>query len=277
MIPDWKKNQVYCSSLLPEQFPTEFDKIKAILKKHSIQFKLLENTKDIWCRDYMPVQLKENNLLQFRYEPSYLKNDLHLQTNPNKVLLPTGFKLLKSMLNIDGGNITCSSTKAILTRRIFKENPTLSSSDILSELKNLLEVEIFLVDDINTDMTGHIDGQIRFVSDESILVNEVALEYKYWQRSFYKMISKSKLTYHEMPWFIPSFKTKKNSSIGSYVNYLQIDNLIIFPIFECQGNKDRESLQVIKRVFPNSTIETININAIADEGGLMNCITWSIS
>lgn len=90
------------------------------------------------------------------------------------------------------------------------------------------------------------------------------------------MIAKSGLAYHEMPWFIPKFKTKKESAIGSYVNYLHLENLIIFTIFQCEGNKDKEALQVIKKLFPNTIVETININTIAEKGGLMNCISWSL-
>jgi len=113
------------------------------------------------------------------------------------------------------------------------------------------------------------------MDNENIVVNQLAGEYKYWQKSFSKMIAESGLNYVEMPWFIPSFKTSKKSAIGSYVNYLHLDDLIIFPIFDCEGNKDDEALEVIHNLFPNHTIEPIIINDIAKQGGLMNCITWT--
>ena len=276
MIPDWNKNQVYFSGLLSEQFPDEFDSITAILKKHGLNFELLENTKDIWARDYMPIQVDESLLVQFRYEPSYLKKDLNRQTDPLNIQLPEGFKRKISALNIDGGNITCSTSKTILTNRIITENPSLSLLEITIELESILNTKVFYVPNIKEDMTGHVDGHLRFIDENTIVVNQLENELNYWQIGFNKMIRKSGLKYHEMPWFIPNFKTSEESAIGSYVNYLHLQNLIVFPIFECEGNKDKEALKLIQQLFPNHIIETININKIAEEGGLMNCITWTI-
>lgn len=276
MIGDYQKNHVYFSSLLPELHPKEYELIISILTKHRIPYDLLENTKDIWCRDYMPVQVDESHLVQFRYEPSYLKDELNIQSEPLTIELPKGLVRKESALNIDGGNITCSKSKTILTDRVIEENPDLSLLEITIELESELNTKVFYVPNIKEDMTGHIDGHLRFVDENTIVVNQLEHEFKYWQNGFREMITKSGLAYHEMPWFIPKFKTKKESAIGSYVNYLHLENLIIFPIFECEGNKDKEALQVIKKLFPNTIIETININAIAEKGGLMNCISWSL-
>ena len=64
---------VYLSELLKERFPESFNRLTSILEKNRVKFCLLKGTKDIWCRDYMPVQTKSGKLVQFRYEPSYLK------------------------------------------------------------------------------------------------------------------------------------------------------------------------------------------------------------
>jgi len=60
------------------------------------------------------------------------------------------------------------------------------------------------------------------------------------------------------------------------VNYLEIGNLIVFPVFELEGNKDEEAFDLISSLYPNKFIERINITDIAIEGGLMNCISWNI-
>ena len=44
----------------------------AALDLFNIKYKLLNNTKDIWARDYMPVKTKSGKYVSFRYEPSYL-------------------------------------------------------------------------------------------------------------------------------------------------------------------------------------------------------------
>jgi agmatine deiminase len=276
MIPDWEKNKVYFSNLLLLQFPDEFRRITLLLDKHNIPFDLLEGTRDIWCRDYMPVQITEKKVVQFEFKPSYLKDEIDLQSIPSEFKIPECFEIEKSTINLDGGNITCSPSKVILTNRIFKENKNLNYSEIKNGIELSLDCSISLVQDVKNDMTGHIDGHLRFIDENSIVVNELSNELKYWQQSFHKMIEESKLKYVEMPWFIPYVKSSPESAVGSYVNYLHLDNLIIFPIFGCNGNKDNEALRVIQTLFPNHQIEPIIINSIAEKGGLMNCITWTV-
>ena len=50
------KEIVYLSELLEERFPDAFNRLTSILKKHGVDYRLLKGTKDIWCRDYMPIQ-----------------------------------------------------------------------------------------------------------------------------------------------------------------------------------------------------------------------------
>ena len=69
------KEIVYLSELLEERYPDSFNRLTSILKKHNVEYRLLKGTKDIWCKDYMPIQNESGKLVQFRYEPSYLKGN----------------------------------------------------------------------------------------------------------------------------------------------------------------------------------------------------------
>ena len=69
------KEVVYLSGLFEECFPECFNRLTSILKKHGVEYRLLKGTKDIWCKDYMPIQTESGKLIQFRYEPSYLKGN----------------------------------------------------------------------------------------------------------------------------------------------------------------------------------------------------------
>jgi len=60
------------------------------------------------------------------------------------------------------------------------------------------------------------------------------------------------------------------------VNYLEVDNLIVIPIFETEKNKDQEVYDKFRMIFPDRKIETINYNEIGFYGGLLNCTTWTI-
>ena len=87
MIENKNTNIVYLSDLLQtdERFEKTCNRLKQIFEKRNIKYKFLKSTKDIWCRDYMPVQVENDKFIQFRYEPSYLKDELNLQSDPRKV------------------------------------------------------------------------------------------------------------------------------------------------------------------------------------------------
>ena len=278
MIIGQETNTVYFSDIVRNspEFRATFKQIQTILDKHQVSYRFLSSTKDIWCRDYMPIQISEDKLIQFRYEPSYLENDLDLQSNPQDILKNNGLTAEISSINLDGGNVVNWTDKAILTTRIFKENPNWNQSKLISELERLLNVQVLLIPDITNDMTGHSDGHLRFINSNTVLVNELQNEFDYWKKGFDKMIKNSGLTFVEMPWFEHLDKKHKHTAVGCYVNYLEIGDLILFPIFEVSGNKDEQALNIIHSVFPERTIEPININEIGKYGGLLNCTTWTI-
>ena len=124
MIIGQETNTVYFSDIVRNspEFRATFKQIQTILDKHQVSYRFLSSTKDIWCRDYMPIQISEDKLIQFRYEPSYLENDLDLQSNPQDILKNNGLTAEISSINLDGGNVVNWTDKAILTTRIFKEN-----------------------------------------------------------------------------------------------------------------------------------------------------------
>lgn len=277
MITDQNKNTLFFSELIrtDARFRDDFMRVEQILEKHHIKPRYLENTKDIWCRDYMPVQAETDKFVQFRFEPSYLNDYQELKTIPGIVLKKNNIDACFSPINLDGGNLVNCDVKAIVTDRIFRENPEWDKIELLAELEKTLGVNVYVIPALNKDLTGHADGHVRFIDNDTILVNSLENEYAYWKEGFKNMIEKSGLNYVEMPWFEPPRRKKPYSAHGVYINYLQLGNLIIFPIFETSQNKDEEAFDIVKQAFPNHIIEPVNINNIAEEGGLMNCISWS--
>lgn len=277
MITDSQTNTVYFSELLKEY--SSLQKIEQVLKKHQISFGFLKDTKDIWVRDYMPIQTDINKFVQFRYEPSYLKKDLHLQSNPKYVCPSNGFAPVFSDINLDGGNVVKWTDKVIITDRVISENPQYSDKkQLITEIENLLNAEVIIIPQIKSDFTGHADGLVRFYDENTIIGNSLKDEYKYWGNAMKKLIHYYGFKYIEMPVFDykMQYKNKSMSAIGCYMNYLEIGNLIIFPVFELEGNKDNDAFELISGLYPNKIIERININEIAFKGGLMNCVSWNI-
>jgi len=66
-------NLVFISDRLPARHPALVEGLGRILADHGIPLRTIASTRDVWCRDYMPVQLAPGEFLQYRYEPDYLR------------------------------------------------------------------------------------------------------------------------------------------------------------------------------------------------------------
>ena len=269
---------VYLSARLVSQYPETCKRLTDILNKHNIPFAFLEGTKDIWCRDYMPVQTPSGKLIQFRYEPSYLNDPKYSDSRSDvkHVDKVNGITPIFSDINLDGGNVVMYGNKAIITDRIFSENPEWPEENLIAELANLLECEIIIIPAYKPeyDFTGHADGMMRFVDSNTVLVNNLDQDFVYMKNSIIKALDKANLNYINFPWFEHKIKDNTDHAIGIYLNYLEVGNLIIMPIFGVDGNRDAEALAKLKEVFPDKTIETIDYNDVALTGGILNCTTW---
>lgn len=272
---------VYLSGLLMTRFPESCKRLTDILNKHNIPFAFLKGTKDIWCRDYMPVQTPSGRLIQFKYDPSYLKNSQYSDSRSiiEYVDKVNNIKPLFSDINLDGGNVVMYGNRAIITDRVFSENPDWTQEKLLTELSRLLECEIIIIPAYKPeyDFTGHADGMIRFVDENTVLVNNLEQDFKYMKDTIIKALDKANLKHINFPWFEHKIKGNNDHAIGIYLNYLEVGNLIVMPEFGVPGNKDAEALAKLKEVFPNKIIETIDYNDVALEGGILNCTTWVIT
>lgn len=270
---------VYMSELLAERYADCCRRLTDILKKHGIQFEFLKGTKDIWCRDYMPVQTPSGRLIQFRYEPSYLNDPKYADTrsDPRNVdALNNIHPAVYSDINLDGGNVVMCGNRAIITDRIFSENSDRSKEDLIAELSRLLECELIIIPAYKEiyDFTGHADGMIRFVDKDTVLVNDLEKDFKYVKTNITTALEGANLRYINFPFFEHKDKAHKDNAIGVYLNYLEVGDLIIMPVFGVTDNLDNEALAKMKEVFPDKTIETINFNDVANNGGILNCTTW---
>ena len=268
---------VYISELLMTKHPMASKELISILERHHVKYGYIKGTKDIWCRDYMPVKTESGNLIQFKYDPSYLRGNSELEalrSDVDEVCKVNGINAQTSDINLDGGNVLLCDGRAIISDRIFDENPDRDKEQLVNELSQLLECEIIIIPAIHEDFTGHADGMVRFVDRNTILGNRMADEYKYWQKGMKKVLDTYNLKYIDVPFFEDKDPKHKDSAIGVYVNFLEVNDLIIAPVFD--NEMDNEVIEILQKAFPNKHIETINYNEVAKEGGLLNCTTWVI-
>lgn len=273
-----KGQTVYMSEQLMSKFPETCKNLIKILERHHVNYSFIKGTKDIWCRDYMPVQTESGRLIQFKYDPSYLKGKKEWEesrSDVKEICRLNNIDAIFSDINLDGGNVLICDGRAIISDRIFTENPTYDKDSLVNELSRLLECEIIIIPAEKGDYTGHADGMVRFVNGSTILGNRMTDEYKYWQKGMQNVLEKYKLTYIDVP-FLTNIKDNKHpeSAIGIYVNYLEVNNLVVLPIFNRE--EDKQVIEILKNAFPNKIIETINYNDVAQEGGLLNCTTWVV-
>lgn len=242
----------------------------AALNLYNIKYKLLNNTKDIWLRDFMPVKTKSGKYVSFRYEPSYLADAPQLRTDFKTDIAPN-FELenlVYSDINSDGGNVVLSPSKetAVISDRIFTENFKYSSAELVQKLENLLESRVIIIPSLRSDMTGHADGMVRFIDENTALGNA--------SRSLFGLEAhiKTALRNHGIEVIdFPYFDTSGDSAVGCYLNFLETEQALLLPVFGVKT--DNEALTVARSVFDKKIIP-LNINEIAADGGLLNCISW---
>ena len=262
---------LYFSSILKSnpKYSLSAENLFSALSDSGEKFTLFAGAKDIWARDYMPVKTKSGKYISFRYEPSYLKGYEIQRTDYRKDIAPHfNLPITYSNINLDGGNVVFSPSrsKAVITDRVFSENTEYDKNTLLNELENLLEAEIIIIPSLKSDMTGHADGVVRFVNENTVIGN--ASPYK----NGYEQKVKSALKKHGISVLdFPYFDSAGISAVGSYLNFLETQKHIFLPVFGV--SEDESAIKAAKCIFAKEII-AVNINDIAQDGGVLNCISW---
>ena len=281
MITDKETNFVYFSSLIKEneKYLPFWKRLEPILTENRIGYGFIENTRDIWCRDYMPIQKDTNEFIQFEYFPDYYLKPKYIAklTIPSETRIIDKISKEMSKIIVDGGNIIKSKTNAILTDKVLIENSNLDPETLISTLKKELNIEnIFIIPKAPYEMTGHADGMIRFINETDLLVADYSNESESWQRKMDKALEKTGLNIIPYP---SEFVEEKNEdgdyvAKGVYINFAQIGNIILLPQFGLKT--DNIALEKTKDLFSDCKVIPINANEIAVDGGVLSCVTWNI-
>jgi len=279
MITDWESNFVYFADTLPKKHPRFFRALERVLKRRKIAYGLLPGTKAIWCRDYMPIQVSRKSFVQFQYKPSYLKTkeELATITDTASVCKAIGIKPVVSDIKLDGGNLVRSKDRAIMTDQVFSENPGYSKKALIRELKSLLRLKhVVMLPKHEDDKFGHADGMMRFVGDGKkevgILMNDYSRESRGFKNAIYRSFEEEKMPFLFLSYDPYNNKTSLDST-GIYINYLQVGQTIIYPIYGLPS----DTLARKKLLYDyGSNAVPLMAREIAEEGGVLNCISWNI-
>lgn len=273
-------NYVCFSGLLLKRYPKLFESLDAALEERGIPYGLISGTRDIWCRDYMPIQVAEDSFVQFKYDPKYLryKKYRHTITNVNAVCEAIGIKPVRSKIRLDGGNVVTSGSKVIMTDRIFSENPRYGKKRLLEELKELLRVErVIIIPECPGDMTGHADGLVRFAHESgadnhAVYVSDLSSACPKYFPKLYSALTQAELTPILIPYDSPQ-KYDRIDATGTYINYLRVGKFVFYPVF---GSKtDASAGKIFSKLFGSGAVP-IRVGRLAKEGGVLNCISWTV-
>lgn len=276
MITDSQTNFLYLADTLPTKYPSFYNRFEELLKNCNISFNFLPQTKDVWAVDYMPIQIELKKFVRFVYNPSYLQTKKYLKTisDVDEICKAIGIETFKTDIVIDGGNVTRWRNKVIMTDHVFKDNPNFERKQLIKELYELLQVDkIYFVPEQPGDFTGHSDGMVRFVDEQTVIINDYKQEKEEFFRAFEIAIHNTGLNYITIPYNVYDNKSNDHAN-GDYINYLQMENTVIIPTFNMK--EDELAVRQLETIFSGQNIQTIESNEIAYKGGILNCITWNI-
>lgn len=267
---------VFFSDLLPERCPTLYKSIDKILKENDIDHRLLSHTKDIWCRDYMPIQTREKRLAFYKYAPDYLQTKYYQRTitDVNQVgnieCLRQDGEVIELNLVIDGGNVVRCDDMIVMTEKVFYENKDKLRNEIHRLLEDAFECDIIFLPWDRNEILGHSDGIVHYVGGNRVLMTNYADFDTLKAHQFLKRLEK----YVEVIPLEYNVKQKHRRS-WAYINFLQIGKLVLVP--QLGIPEDEQALQQIADAMPSCKVIGVPALEVVRKGGALNCISWNVA
>lgn len=277
MLTDRQSDTVYISDRLEPAHPALVDRLRGILADHGVGLRIIRGTRDIWCRDFMPIGVGPGEYVRFRYAPRYLRGHEHLITDFDRLApIPEIGTCRRSEIVVDGGNVVGWGGRCILTDRIYRENRGTRRVDLRNELRELLRVDdLIVIPEEDGDLFGHADGMIRFLDGDLVVLNDYSATPSY-RRRLTSILRRAGLDWIELP-YRPEEATYDGvpSAVGCYANFLMVRGLIIVPTFGLP--EDDLVLRIIEEHAGPSAVTSLDCTDLARRGGALNCVTWGLA
>jgi agmatine deiminase len=278
LLTDKEANLVYVSDRLVLTHAALVVQLRRILGEHGIPLKGLQGTRDIWCRDYMPVQVTPDEFVWFRYAPDYLRGHEHLNTAPSDVgPIPEIAQCVDVGIVLDGGNVVRWGSRCILTDKVFRENPDLQRDAVIRRLREALRVEdLILIQKEPFDVVGHADGVVRFLDDSLVVINGFSEVAPWYRKHLTSVLRRAGLEWVELP-YRPEESSSSDipSAVGCYANFLMVRGLVVVPVYHRED--DDLACRVIEDNTSGMAIIPLDCTDLARGGGVLNCVTWTIA
>ena len=262
---------IYFSEWLAKDHPKLYAEITQVLDQYGEKHGLLPHTADYWCRDYMPIPLKDCSYLRYRYTPDYLVEDEDWEhiTDPKPVCETLGLHCIDTDIVLDGGNVVRCGDKVVMIDKVFNENPQYEREELIAKLEALLGAQIVWLPWDRAEEYGHSDGVVRYIEGNKVLLTNYKDYDPKMHQLFYDELSKH-FEVKELTYSLPNSKDHS----WSYINFLQTAQVIILPKFG--SHKDDEAFAQMRQHFPTykDCIVQVDVREIVADGGAFNCISW---
>ena len=279
---DTMTNFVYISDKLKEFYPRTYSRLTKLFDDMEIEWGEIEGTKDIWIRDYMPIQISSESFVVYNYNPDYLKDSgveyiTDSQAIANRVLKHCNKEHYD--ITLDGGNVVTCAGHMVLTDKVFTENGRKKYDPEFSNyISVVLNSEVIFLpwhcenpNDPNADVYGHADGFIHWTGDNRVLMSNHRDYCPVEADEIKRRLECVGFEVTEMLFDVPNPDKDYN---WAYINYLEVGNKIIVPTFGIP--EDKQALRYIKKANPGSIVRGFRMKDIAKKGGALHCITWNI-
>ena len=274
MLTDLLTNTVFLSNWLPEECPELYQSLAKALQDNAVDYRILGNTNDIWCRDYMPIQTDEKRFVSYKYYPNYLvkKHKKHFITDVKDVenvdFLHQAEVVILDLV-LDGGNVVKCGNKIVMAEKVFVENEKKSHNEVQRLLEEAFQCEIVFLPWDEPEIYGHSDGIIHYLGENRVLMTNY--------NDFDKTFAQDFLRILEKHFDVKTLKynvEKKDKNSWAYINYLQVGNLVLVP--QLGIPEDEQALQQIEEAMPLCKVVGVPALEAVRNGGALNCISWNI-
>lgn len=275
-VVDSLTDTVFFSDLLPERCPTMYQSLDKILRENDIDHRLLRHTKDIWCRDYMPIQTSGKSFVFYKYNPDYLQTKYYKRTitNVDRVgnieCLRQDGEVFDLDLVIDGGNVVRCDDKIVMTEKVFFENKDKSRNEIQRLLEEAFECDIIFLPWDRKEIFGHSDGIVHYVGDNRVLMTNYA---DFDAAKSNKILNLLEKHVEVIP--LRYNAKRKHERSWAYINFLQIGNLVLVP--QLGIPEDEQALLQIRDAMPRCKVMGVPALEAVRKGGALNCISWNVA
>lgn len=274
---------VYHADRLSLDYPAEFHAIQSALGRYGVPYLPIPDTRDVWCRDYMPVQAANGDLVQFVYWPRYLRaKELANLITPPDCYRDLSFvgNVRESVILLDGGAIEICGKTGIVTERVFEDNYWYNRKDLTLKLRATLALNTLIVIPVEPgDETGHVDGVVRFINEQSVVMNDydrLGRRSATYGREVMRVLREHGIEDICNAPYVPTGKhgpCGMPDATGCYVNFLKVGALVFLPQFGLL--EDRQAFASFESFFSDAVVEKVDCRMLAKDGGVLNCVSWT--